>query len=109
MQSATLRALADVGTDRDDAGNVRLYHSTSAAAAASILEEMRLLPKEPDDLGERLLLRAAAVTFTFPRHRVSARTCLTARWYSPSTWTRGCCQKRLYVRAGETQRAWKSN
>jgi hypothetical protein len=57
VKSATLRALADVGTYPDDAGNVRLYHATSAHAAASILADMKLLPKAPDDPAERMLLR----------------------------------------------------
>jgi hypothetical protein len=63
MQSATLRALADVGTYRDEAGNVRLYHATSAAAATSILEGERLLPKEPVDVAERLVLRGRGLIF----------------------------------------------
>jgi hypothetical protein len=63
VQSATLRALAEVGTYPDDAGNVRLYHSTSAAAASSIIDEMRLVPREPSDVAQRMLLRGRGYVY----------------------------------------------
>jgi hypothetical protein len=57
VQSPTLRALANVGTYPDDAGNVRLYHATLSETANAIIAEMRLLPKAPRDPAEAMLLR----------------------------------------------------